>query len=189
MEKKSRAKGTQDAIALLIEDHKKVQKMFKDYDRLKEQDGADVDKSQLCKQICDELTIHTHIEEEIFYPAARAAIDEEDMLDEAEVEHASAKDLISQLDSMQPDDDLYDAKVTVLGEYIRHHVKEEQDKMFPKVKKTKLDLNALGEEMLERKQELQAEMGLAEPMDVEDEMPIAKSASRSSKKSAAGRRK
>ncbi|MGH3850405.1 MAG: hemerythrin domain-containing protein [Pseudonocardiaceae bacterium] len=186
MEKQSRA---QDAIALLMEDHKKVQKMFKDYDKLKEQEGADEDKSQLAEQICDELTIHTHIEEEIFYPAARDAIDDDDMLDEAEVEHASAKELISQLESMEPGDELYDAKVTVLGEYINHHVKEEQDEMFPKVRKSKLDLYALGAEMKERKQELQAERGLAAPMDDEDEMPVAKPASRGGKKPVAGARK
>lgn len=105
-----------------------------------------------------------------FYPAAREAIDEQELLDEAEVEHASAKELIAQLESMGPDDELYDATVTVLGEYINHHVKEEQEEMFPKAKKAKLDGQALGEEIMRRKQELKAEMGI-EPQQEEEEMP------------------
>lgn len=119
--------------------------------------------------ICAELTRHATIEEEIFYPAARQAPEEEDLLDEAEVEHATAKELIAQLEAMQAGDEVYDAKVTVLGEYIDHHVKEEQNEMFPRVKKAKLDLQALGEKMLERKQELQEEMGLVEEDDEADE--------------------
>ena len=159
-----------DAIALLMEDHKKVQKLFKDFEKIKEEDSDD-GKQGLVQQICNELTIHTQVEEEIFYPAAREAIDEQDLLDEAEVEHASAKELIAQLQSMEADDELYDATVTVLGEYVNHHIKEEQDEMFPKVKKAKLDVQALGEEMMRRKQELQVEMGIAEPREEEQEMP------------------
>ena len=101
--------------------------------------------------------MHAEIEEEIFYPAVREATHEDDLLDEAEVEYASAKDLIHQLESMQLSDDLYDAKVTVLGEYIDHHVKEEEGEMFPKAKKTKLDMDALGIQMAKRKAELKAE--------------------------------
>ena len=93
---------------------------------------------------CQELTIHAQIEEEIFYPAVRDGIEDDDLMDEAEVGHASAKDLIAQLEAMEPGNDLYDARFTVLGEYIDHHVKEEQDEMFPKAKKAKLDLKALG---------------------------------------------
>lgn len=157
----SRAKArSADAIALLTQDHKKVQKLFKEFEKISEEE-SDESKQELVNQICAELTIHATIEEEIFYPAARQAIEEEDLLDEAEVEHATAKDLIVQLAEMAAGDELYDAKVTVLGEYIDHHVKEEQNEMFPKVKKSKLDLQALGEQMLERKQELQEEMGLA----------------------------
>ncbi len=169
-EKSRRPKnGAHDAIALLLEDHKKVQKLFKDFEKIKEEDSDD-GKQSLVKQICNELTIHTQVEEEIFYPAAREAIDEQDLLDEAEVEHASAKELIAQLQSMEADDELYDATVTVLGEYVNHHIKEEQDEMFPKVKKAKLDVQALGEEIMQRKQELQAEMGIAEPQEEEQEM-------------------
>jgi hypothetical protein len=151
----------QDAIALLIEDHKRVQQLFKQFEKLKDsEETSDEDKAAIVAMACADLTIHAQIEEEIFYPAAREAIDEHDLLDEAEVEHASAKDLIAQLAEMQPGDDLYEAKFIVLGEYVNHHVKEEQDEMFPKVKKAGLDLNALGEELLQRRQELMAEMGL-----------------------------
>ncbi len=114
-------------------------------------------KREIVEQICQELTVHTSIEEEIFYPAVRQAIDEPDLMDEALVEHAGAKELVAQLKGMSPDDDLYDAKVTVLGEQIDHHAGEEEDEMFPKARKAKIDLKQLGAEMAERKQELKDE--------------------------------
>jgi hemerythrin superfamily protein len=157
--------GAQDAITLLTDDHKTVDKLFKDYDKLKEADGSSEDRAALAKQICAALIIHAQIEEEIFYPAAREAIEDGDVMDEAEVEHAGAKELITQLGDMSPEDELYDAKVTVLGEYIRHHVNEEQDEMFPKVEKAKVDTASLGAELLQRKQELQAEMKDADGAD------------------------
>ena len=149
------AKGP-DAIVLLKEDHKRVSALFAQYQKLMNNDGADSAKQKLAGQICGELKVHTTIEEELFYPAARAALNEKgsDLLDEATVEHASAKDLIAQLESASPADDLYDAKVTVLGEYIKHHVKEEQDEMFPKCRKAKMDLRGLGARMATRKAEL-----------------------------------
>jgi hemerythrin superfamily protein len=145
------------AIAMLIADHKKVQKAFKDFEKLKEGNNKRA-KQDIVRQTCADLTVHTRIEEEIFYPAARKAIKDGDLMDEATVEHAGAKDLIAQLESMQPGDDLYDAKFTVLGESINHHVKEEQNEMFPKVRKTKLDLVALGEQMAQRKAELESKV-------------------------------
>ncbi len=158
MERSKTTAASTDAIALLMEDHKKVKKMFKDFEKLKE-DGDDGEKSELVAQICQELIVHTTVEEEIFYPAAREALseDDEDLLDEADVEHAGAKELIAQLQGMEPGDDHYDAKVTVLGEYIDHHVKEEEGEMFPKLKKAKLDTASLGTSMAERKQELMGE--------------------------------
>jgi hemerythrin superfamily protein len=144
-----------DAIALLTADHKKVTKLFKDFEKLKEK-GSAKDKQALVTEICTELTIHAQIEEEIFYPAVRDAIDDDDMMDEAMVEHAGAKDLIAQLMSMDLSDEFYDAKVTVLGEEIEHHVGEEEGEMFVKAKRAKLDTASLGEEMLERKEELAA---------------------------------
>jgi len=150
----------QDAIAMLMADHKKVKKLFSDFDKLKEK-GSDEDKSEIVEQICNELKIHTELEEEIFYPAVRNAIDDGDLMDEALVEHAGAKDLIAQLEDASPDDDLYDAKVTVLGEQIDHHVKEEEGDMFPKAKKAKVDTEALGATMLKRKVTLMAKLGVS----------------------------
>ena len=143
----------QDAIALLKADHREVHEMFEQFEQLG--DRAKASKEKLKDKICKALIAHTTIEEEIFYPAMRAkGEDAEDMVDEAVVEHASAKDLIKQLQEMQPDDDLYDAKVKVLGEQIDHHVQEEEKEMFAKARKSGLDLLALGQEMALRKQEL-----------------------------------
>lgn len=158
------SKAAQDAIALLTDDHKKVKKLFKEFEKLADSDDV-AQQEQLVEQICTELMVHAEIEEEIFYPAVRAAIDDDDMMNEAEVEHASAKDLIAQLQEMSSSDEMYSAKVTVLGEYIDHHVTEEEGEMFPKAKKAKLDLDAFGEQMLARKEELMASMegGLTKP--------------------------
>lgn len=144
-----------DAVALLTHDHKEVQKLFKDYEALG--DRAHASKAKLAQRICAELKVHTHLEEEIFYPAARKAIRDAALMDEADIEHAAAKELIAQIEAMKPDESHYDARVKVLGEEIDHHVKEEQDEMFVKVKKTKLDLKALGEQMSTRKAQLQKE--------------------------------
>jgi hemerythrin-like domain-containing protein len=142
-----------DAIALLKKDHATVSAMFEQYDKLG--DKALAKKLKLARTICKELKVHTQIEEEIFYPATREALPkEDDLLDEAQVEHDGAKKLIAELDAMMPGDDLFDAKVTVLSEYIKHHVKEEHEEMFPKVRKTKLDLNEIGMRLAFRKAEL-----------------------------------
>jgi hemerythrin-like domain-containing protein len=149
--------GVQDAIAMLTADHREVSDMFEQFEQMG--DRAKVSKAKLVEKICTALIVHTAIEEEIFYPAVRAALkDGEDMVDEAVVEHASAKDLIRQLQEMNPDEDLYDAKVKVLGEQIDHHVEEEEKEMFPKARKSGLDLAELGSEMAMRKQELLATM-------------------------------
>ena len=145
-----------DAIELLTDDHEKVKGLFEEFDALSGDDSSLEEKGAIVQQICQELIVHTAIEEEIFYPAARAAIDDDDLLDEAIVEHASAKDLIEQLQAMTPDDDQYDAKVKVLKEYIEHHVKEEEEEMFPKIRAAELDLEHYGEQLAERKEELMA---------------------------------
>jgi hemerythrin superfamily protein len=144
----------QDAVALLTADHQKVKGLFEQFEALS--DRSKVNKKKIAEQICVALTVHTQLEEEIFYPAVRAAIKDDDMMDEAIVEHASAKELIAQIRDMDPGDDLYDAKVKVLSEQIEHHVGEEEGEMFDKVRKAKLDLAALGEEMAMRKDELMA---------------------------------
>jgi hemerythrin superfamily protein len=149
-----------DAIDLLTADHKEVKKLFKAYDKLVESEAEAAEKQEIAVQICAMLTAHATAEEEIFYPAAREILEEdEDLVDEATVEHASAKDLIAQIEAGTPDDPLFDAKVKVLGEYIDHHVKEEEGEMFPKVRKSDLDLEALGEDIEARKAEL---LGTAE---------------------------
>jgi hemerythrin superfamily protein len=150
--------GARDAIALLKADHKEVDDLFKEYEELADAEAEGEERQALAEQICDMLTVHATIEEEIFYPAARESDVESDLLDEAEVEHASAKDLIAQIKSMGPEDDLYDAKVKVLGEYIKHHVQEEEGEMFPKCRKAKMDLATLGTELESRKSELMGEL-------------------------------
>lgn len=143
----------QDVLALLKQDHANVKAMFEQYEELG--DRAFASKQKLAGEICLELTRHATAEEEIFYPAVRAAArDNEDLIDEATVEHASAKDLIAQIMAADPHDDLYDAKVKVLKEYILHHVKEEEGEMFPKAKRAGLDLVALGEQVAARKDEI-----------------------------------
>ena len=149
-----------DAIEMLTADHRNVEKLFKEYDQLVEAEGSYNEKEALAATICAELSVHAQVEEEVFYPAARDILDEEDLVDEAVVEHASAKDLIAQLADMSPDDDLYDAKVKVLSELIEHHVEEEEDEMFPKLRKAKLDTASLGLQMQERKVELIEELGI-----------------------------
>lgn len=157
----TKSQDANDAIAILTADHAKVKKLFKEFEKLHDA-GDDNQAEATAKQICNELTIHATVEEEIFYPAVREAIDDEDLMDEAEVEHQTAKDLIAQIESGSAGDDQYAAKVLVLGEYIDHHVKEEQGEMFPKAKKAKLDMAALGAEILERKKELKVELGSTE---------------------------
>lgn len=160
--------SSQDAIHLLSEDHKKVMDMFEEFEQMKKEGDTDEEAKQMLVELaCTDLTIHAQVEEEIFYPAAREAIDDMDLLDEAEVEHASARQLISELAAMQPDDDLYDAKFTVLGEYVKHHIQEEEKQLFPKIKKSELDLDELGEEIRQRKLELREELGV-QPEDEDD---------------------
>ena len=147
-----------DATALLERDHAEVKKLFKQYEKLADAQAEGEERQALAERICAMLTVHATIEEEIFYPAAREAEVEDDLLDEAEVEHATAKDLIAQIQGIGPDDDLYDAKVTVLGEYIDHHVQEEEGEMFPKCRRAKMDLTGLAAALAERKAELEAEV-------------------------------
>lgn len=143
-----------DAIALLKADHKKVKGLFEEFNKLCKAEAPGEEKGEVAAKICLELTIHAQAEEEIFYPALREAGVEEAIMDEADVEHAGAKDLIAQISTMQPDEPLYDAKVMVLGEYIDHHVKEEEGEMFPKAKKADVDMASLGGEIEARKTEL-----------------------------------
>ena len=147
----------QDALQLLMAEHREVKAMFQAYDKLAEAGGKGDERMLLASQICVALTVHTQMEEEILYPAAREVLThDEDIVDEAYVEHAGAKSLIAQIKTMTSDQPLFDAKVHVLGEYIDHHVKEEEGEFFPKLRKTALDLDAMGDRMAERKKQLMA---------------------------------
>lgn len=144
----------QDAVALLKADHAAVSELFKRYESGKDS-RSEAGKAALAGKICKALTVHATIEEEIFYPAVRAQVkNAEDMLGEAEIEHGSAKDLIAAIEAGAPDDPLFDSRVKVLGEYIRHHVEEEHEEMFPKAQKSGLDMVALGKQLRARKTEL-----------------------------------
>jgi hemerythrin superfamily protein len=150
---RSRSKRA-DAIALLKADHRQVEAWFSQFAKSK----STQKKQQLATSICDALTVHTTIEEEIFYPAFIDATGDKDTHHEAVVEHAGAKNLIAEIQAMSAADDYYDAKMTVLSEMIKHHVKEEEQPggMFAEAKQSDMDLQVLGEQLLARKQELQA---------------------------------
>jgi len=153
---------SQDAIALLKEDHRAVEKLFKEFEEAK----GEGRKQKLARQICLELTVHTMIEEQIFYPACEGKV-EEDLLKEAYVEHDAAKLLVAEIQAADGEgDDFFDAKVKVLSEEIDHHVEEEEKELFPKVRKADMDLDALGEQLAARKRELVKQFkadGLPEP--------------------------
>ncbi|KQP22960.1 hemerythrin domain-containing protein [Pseudorhodoferax sp. Leaf267] len=151
---------TPDACTLLDADHRNVKKMFKEFEELTHSKAqATVQKKRaLADQICRELTVHAQIEEEIFYPALRSALKDADLLDEAEVEHSTAKDLIAQIEDGDESDPKWDAKVIVLGEYIDHHVKEERSEIFVKARAARgLDLVAMRDELQARKEALMEE--------------------------------
>lgn len=142
----------QDATTLLRADHKLVSELFAEYEKAR----SVTKKKQLVAQICTELSVHAQVEEEIFYPAVKLALKDKELVPEATVEHATLKDLIAQVEGIEPDGEMFDAKIKVLAEYVEHHVKEEQNEMFPKAKATDLDMKDLGDKLSERKAELMA---------------------------------
>lgn len=142
----------QEATALLKADHKAVSLLFSQYESAQ----SSTKKKAIVAQICTELTVHAQIEEEIFYPQVKAALKDKELIPEAVVEHATLRELIAQIEDCEPDGEMYDAKVKVLSEYVKHHVKEEQNEIFPKAKASKLDMYALGEQLQQRKEELLA---------------------------------
>ena len=150
--------GATDALSLLAADHEKVKALFREFDSLKGKDDEDRRKAELVDEICYELTMHSMLEEEIFYPALRKAIDDDDLLDEADVEHAGARELISQLEIMVPGDDHFDATVTVLGEEVEHHIEKEEGEMFDAARAAGIDLDDLGEQLAARKDELEEDL-------------------------------
>ena len=142
-----------DALEFLKSQHREVEDLFKQFEKLGDE-GPSEEKEPIVRMACEKLTVHASIEEEIFYPAAREVEDAESLLNEAEVEHNTAKDLIATLDSMDASDPMFSATFTVLSEYIKHHVKEEEGELFTKVKKSDLDLDALGQELAAQADEL-----------------------------------
>ena len=157
----ARSQASTDAIALLKADHRKVEDLFDKYEKAK---GAERKKS-LAGQICLELTVHAKIEEDVFYPACRGEVDD-DLMDEAYVEHDGAKVLIAEIEAGNPDDEFYDAKVKVLSEMIKHHVKEEEKKagnMFAQARRAGLDIKALGARMAAEKKDLTAQYKTSGP--------------------------
>jgi hypothetical protein len=189
MGQRSRIEGTQDAIALLLEDHRRLATMFADYEALAAQDGADDDKGRLSAQLCAELALHMQIEEEVFYPALRAALGDEDLFDGAEGEHRGTRDLMRQLECMEADDRRYDAKVKLLGERAVRHFGDEEDEVLPRASRAQLDFAGLAQAMLALRRELLAEMKLAEAPGVEDGMRAAREAAHDAGKTASGARR
>jgi len=142
----------QDATRLLRADHKLVSELFEQYKKTRSTEN----KKEIVDQICRELSVHAQVEEEIFYPAVKAALKDQELVPEATVEHASVKDLIAQVEGKEPDGEMFDAKIKVLSEHVKHHVKEEQNEIFPRAKRSKLDMRELGMQIATRKEELMA---------------------------------
>ena len=138
---------------MLRADHKLVSGLFEKY----EKSHTTMEKKRLVELICNELSVHVQVEEEIFYPAVKAALKDKLLVPEAMVEHASLKALIAEVEGVEPDGEMFDAKIKVLGEYVKHHVKEEQNEMFPQAKASDVDMNELGAMMADRKAELMEE--------------------------------
>jgi hemerythrin superfamily protein len=178
------------AISLLTADHRKVEQLFAEFERAEES----ARKVELATQICNELTVHATVEEELFYPQLMAAFQSEDkdedvdLIWEATVEHGTLEGLISALTGMRAADDGFEAHVKVLKEYVKHHVREEENEMFPKARRTSIDLDALGEAMEKRKLQLQQQMGLAPLSRGEEEASDESAGRRGSKRAARGAR-
>lgn len=153
-----------DAIALLRADHKKVSDLYAQY----ESSRSTAKKKALVATICLELSVHAKVEEEIFYPAVKAALKDKEMIPEAQVEHATLKELIAQVKDKEPDGEMFDAKIKVMSEYTKHHVKEEQNEMFPKAKASRLDMQELGARIAARKEELMADPSQLEAPAMQD---------------------
>jgi hemerythrin superfamily protein len=146
-----------NAIELLKSDHDEVEKLFDQYEDARNESNAEL-KSQIVAMVCKALTVHAQIEEELFYPAVHKDIDDAgDLVDEATVEHQTVRTLVEELEAASPDDALYDAKVKVLSEYVKHHVREEEGELFPLARKSEIDLDALGLKLMERKEALAAQ--------------------------------
>ena len=181
---RSSSDSPRDAIALLKQDHRTVEALFEEFEKADEEE-----QSAIAQRVCQLLTVHATIEEEVLYPAAKQAFEDEeneDLVNEAEVEHGSAKELIAKIEGMANDDPHFKATVTVLSEYIKHHVKEEEGELFPELKKTELDLKELGARLADRKYALMEQMGIEEEAEPQ---PRKRSTGRSASRSKSGNRR
>lgn len=149
-----------DAIDLLQSHHDEIRQLFEDYELLLDENAPRADRQNLALEICAALTLHAALEEELLYPAARAALDNPRVLDAALVEHAVARGLVAEIEGLEATDELFDARVTVLGEYVLHHIEEEEEELLPQLYDTPLDLTKLGQQMADRREEL-SDMGCA----------------------------
>lgn len=150
---RTRATARTEIMGMLKEDHKRTKKAFRDFEKLDPHNDPEACR-ELVERVCGELEVHAALEEELFYPEVKQAIKDTDLVEEAEVEHMSAKSLIAQLRSMSPEDPKYAATFTVLGEYIKHHIKEEENEMFPQLDRARLDWDHMAEQMHERRDAL-----------------------------------
>jgi hemerythrin-like domain-containing protein len=182
MASRGNSKAKNDIIEMLMEDHKRAKRAFREGEKLSEQEDREA-LEQLVQQTCAELQVHATLEEELFYPALREGIKQTDLIDEAEVEHASAKELIAQLEAGDAEDPKFVATFKVLGEYIKHHIKEEEGEMFAQLERSRIQWEPLLQEMLERREQLMEEHGLmeADEEEGEDEAAEQSSSSRAAK--------
>ena len=167
---KQKSGASADALGRLKADHDKVKGLFGEFDILKGEDNKNPRKAELVDQICHELTLHGMLEEEIFYPALRRSISDDALLDEADIEHAGARELIGQLEIMVPGDDHYDATVTVLGEEVAHHIEKEEVALFEAARSAGIDLDALGAQLAARKDDLAEDLS-APPSTIDSMTP------------------
>ena len=167
---KQKSGASADALGRLKADHDNVKALFGKFDALKGEDNEDARKAELVDQICYELTLHSMLEEQIFYPALRRSINDDALLDEADIEHAGVRELIGQLEIMAPGDDHYDATVTVLGEEVAHHIGKEEVALFKAARSAGIDLDALGKQLAARKDDLADDLS-APPATIDAMMP------------------
>ncbi|MFC3077522.1 hemerythrin domain-containing protein [Phenylobacterium terrae] len=159
----TRKTAQKDAVALLKADHREVEGWFSQFEKA----SSEAKKAELVQKILLALKVHTQLEEELVYPASREVVKDEELVDEAIVEHDAAKKLMAEIEEMEPSDEMYDAKVKVLSEQIEHHVEEEEKEYFPQLQKSDMDLKAIGEQIMMRKKELMAELSPMQPKTVQ----------------------
>ena len=176
-----------DAIALLKQDHRTVEGLFEEFEK-----AEDEEQAAIAQRVCQLLTVHATIEEELLYPPAKEAFaddEDDDLVNEAEVEHGTAKELIAKIEGMTSEDEHFKATVKVLSEYIKHHVKEEEGELFPKLKKTELDLKEIGARLSERKYALMEQMGIEEQEPVQPRKRAAGRSTRGAARSKSGNKR